>query len=40
MFHGRYPEGYIESIHKGGATLADDLDDEVKGDVGAHLACG
>ena len=29
------PEGYIESIYEGGATLADDLDDEVEGDVGA-----
>ena len=29
------PEGYIESIHEGGATPIDDLDDEVKGDAGA-----
>jgi len=29
------PKGYVESIHKGGATPIDDLDDEVKGDVGA-----
>ena len=29
------PEGYIESIHEGGATPTDDLDDEVEGDVGA-----
>ena len=29
------PEGYIESIHKGGATPTDDLDDEVEGDAGA-----
>ena len=28
-------EGYIESIHEGGATPTDDLDDEVEGDVGA-----
>jgi len=33
------PEGYVKSIHEGGATPTDDLDDEVKGDVGAppHL---
>ena len=33
------PEGYIKSIHEGGATPTDDLDDEVKGDAGAppHL---
>ena len=32
-------EGYIESIHEGGATLIDDHDDEVEGDVEAppHL---
>ena len=32
-------EGYIESIHEGGATPTDDLDDEVKGDEGGppHL---
>ena len=29
------PKGYIESIHEGGATPIDDLDDEVEGDVGA-----
>ena len=29
------PEGYIESIHEGGATPTDDLDDEVEGDAGA-----
>ena len=29
------PEGYIESIHEGGATPIDDLNDEVKGDAGA-----
>ena len=28
-------KGYIESIHEGGATPIDDLDNEVKGDVGA-----
>ena len=28
-------EGYIESIHDGGATLTDNLDDEVEGDAGA-----
>ena len=33
-------EGYIESIREGGATPIDDLDDEVKGDAGPHLACG
>ena len=27
-------EGRIESIHKGGATPPNDLDDEVKGDTG------
>ena len=32
------PEGYIESIHEGGATPTDDLDDEVEGDAGA-LPC-
>ena len=33
------PEGYIKSIHKGGATPTDDLDDEVEGNAGAppHL---
>ena len=33
------PEGYVESIHKGEATLMNDLDDKVEGDVGAppHL---
>ena len=29
------PEGYIKSIHEGGATPIDDLDDKVEGDVGA-----
>ena len=29
------PEGYIKSIHEGGATPTDDLDDEVEGDAGA-----
>ena len=29
------PKGYIESIHEGGATPTDDLDDEVEGDAGA-----
>ena len=29
------PEGYIKSIHEGGATTTDDLDDEVEGDAGA-----
>ena len=29
------PEGYIESIHEGGATPIDDLDDEVEGDARA-----
>ena len=28
------PKGYIESIHEGGATPPNDLDDEVKGDTG------
>ena len=28
------PKGYIESIHEGGATPTDDLDDEVE-DIGA-----
>ena len=28
-------EGYIESIHEGGATPTDDFDDEVKGDAGS-----
>ena len=33
------PKGYIKSIHEGGATPTDDLDDEVEGDAGAppHL---
>ena len=33
------PEVYIKSIHDGGATPTDDLDDEVEGDTGAppHL---
>ena len=34
------PEGYIESIHEGGATPMDDLDDKVEGTQGPHLACG
>ena len=29
------PEGRVESIHEGGATPPNDLDDEVKEDVGA-----
>ena len=29
------PEGYIESIHEGGNTPTYDLNDEIKGDVGA-----
>ena len=29
------PEGYIKSIHEGGATPTDDLDDKVEGDAGA-----
>ena len=33
------PEGYIESIHEGGATPTNDLDNEVEGDTWAppHL---
>ena len=33
------PEGYIESIHEGGVTQTDDLDNKVEGDAGAppHL---
>ena len=33
------PKGYIKSIHEGGATPTDDLDDEFEGDAGAppHL---
>ena len=33
------PEGHVESIHEKEATLMNDLDDEVRGDVGAlpHL---
>ena len=34
------PEGYVESIHEGEATPTNDLDDEVRGDPGARLACG
>ena len=34
------PEGYIESIHEGEAIPTNDLDDEVEGDAGPHLACG
>ena len=33
-------EGYIESIHEGEATPMNDLNDEVEGDAGPHLACG
>ena len=29
------PKGYIKSIHEGGATPTDNLDDKVEGDVGA-----
>ena len=29
------PEGYVESIHEGEATLMNSFDDEVKGDAGA-----
>ena len=29
------PEGHVESVHKGGATPPNDLDDEVKEDAGA-----
>ena len=29
------PEGRIKSIHEGGDTLPNDLDDEVKEDAGA-----
>ena len=32
------PEGRVERVHKGGVTPPNDLDDEVKGDVGA-LPC-
>ena len=35
MFYGRYPGGCIESIHEGGATPPNDLDDKVEGDAGA-----
>ena len=33
------PEGCVESVHKGGATPPNDLDDEVEGDAGTppHL---
>ena len=34
------PEGYVESNHEGEATPTNDLNDEVEGDVGPHLACG
>ena len=34
------PEGHVESIHDEDATLMNDLDDEVEGDVGPQLACG
>ena len=33
------PEGRVESIHEGGATPLNDLDDEVEEDAGAFLAC-
>ena len=29
------PEGRVESVHEGGATLPNDLDDEVERDAGA-----
>ena len=29
------PEGHVKSIHEGGATPTDDLNDEVEGDAGA-----
>ena len=29
------PEGHVESIHEGGATPPNDLDDRVEGDAGA-----
>ena len=29
------PEGHVESIHEGEATLSNDLDNEVEGDAGA-----
>ena len=29
------PEGHVESIHEGEATLMNDLDDEVEGNAGA-----
>ena len=35
MFHGRYPEGYVESIHKGEPTPTNNLDNEVEEDAGA-----
>ena len=34
-FMAGIPDGYIESIHEGGATPTDDLDDEVEEDAGA-----
>ena len=34
------PEGYVESIHEGEATLTNGFDSEVEGDAGPHLACG
>ena len=34
------PEGYVESIHEGGVTPIDDLNNEVEGNQGPHLACG
>ena len=34
------PKGCVESIHEGGATPPNDLDDEVEEDAGPFLACG
>jgi len=34
------PEGHIESIHEEEATSTNDLDNEVEGETGPHLACG
>jgi len=34
------PEGHVESIHEEEATPTNDLDDEIEGDVGAHLTYG
>jgi len=33
-------EGHVESVHEGGATPPNDLDDEVEEDTGALPACG